>query len=507
MIVKIPSVAKGAVPDAMPEELALGAWSSVLNCVFRNGYLRRCEGNEAFVDTPGVTPYFLLPFRNGTQLGLIHVGLAAAYVDLGGTRTNISPAVAFTGTAADRWTGGVFQGIAIVNNGVDKPHYWNGNTATDFASLTNWPSTHTCRAMRPHRNFLIAMDTTESGTRYPSRVLWSARAGAGAVPASWDITDPAYAAGNYDVDGGDVLVDGLTLGNAFILYKSASTFIMREVGGRAVFSIERIPGGRGILARGCVVDTPVGHVCLTTGDVVVHQGGNPNSIATDFVRDTIFREMDPTLYERAFVTANPSQSEVWVCYPTAGAACTKAAIWNWRDNTWSFRSLRNVLHGAFGQMPSPTGTTVDALTGTADEQTFDMGGTSAPNDQKLALAHVLPAITLVGYGLTDAGLSLTATAERTGIALDDGQVVKLMRRVWPRIDADAGAEILVTMGASMAPDVAPTWGTERTFTAGTDFKVDDLVSGRFLALRVRTTDDVAWRTRSMDIDVQPQGVY
>lgn len=506
MIVKIPSLAKGAAPDAMPEELAIGAWSSVVNCVFRGGFLQRCEGNEAFVDAPSVTPYFLLPFRNGTQLGLIHVGLTAAYIDLGGTRTNLSPASPFTGTAADRWTGGIFNGIAIINNGVDKPYFWNGNVATDFASLTNWPSTHTCRSMRPFKNFLIAMDTTESGTRYPSRVLWSAIADTGAVPPSWDITDPSREAGNADIEGGDVIIDGLTLGDTFVVYKSASAHIMRYIGGQYVFAIQRIPGSQGLLARGCVADTPAGHVCLTTGDVVIHQGGTPRSIATDLVRNTIFGEMDPDYYERAFVVANPSQSEVWVCYPTAGAACSKAAIWNWRDNVWSFRTLRNVLHGAHGQMPAASGTTWDADTGSWDEATDTWGGAAtSPNDQKLVLAHVLPAITMVGYGLTDAGLSLTAEAVRTGIALDDGQTVKTLRGAWPRADADDGTALGFSFGGAMVPGGAPTYNAERTYTVGTSVKVDDLVSGRFLAFKIRSTADALWRIRSVDLDVVPRG--
>lgn len=508
MIVKIPSVAQGAAPDIMSEELALGAWSSVLNCVFRNGFLQRCEGNEAFVDTPSVTPYFLLPFRNGTQLGLIHVGLTAAYVDLGGTRTNISPASPFTGTAADRWTGGIFNGIAVINNGVDKPHFWAGSTGSDFASLTNWPATHTCRAMRPFKNFLIAMDTTESGTRYPSRVLWSAIADTGAVPPSWDITDPAREAGNADIEGSDVIIDGLTLGDNFVVYKSASAHIMRYIGGQSVFAIQRIPGSQGLLARGCVADTPAGHVCLTTGDVVIHQGGAPRSIATDLVRNTIFEEMDPDYYERAFVVANPSQSEVWVCYPTAGAACSKAAIWSWRDNVWSFRTLRNVLHGAHGQMPAASGATWDSDTGSWDEATGTWGGAAtSPNDQKLVLAHVLPAITMVGYGLTDAGLSLTAEAVRTGIALDDGQTVKTYRGAWPRVSADSGVALGFTAGYAMVPDATPTWGTERTYTVGTSYKVDDLVSGRFLAFKIRSTADALWRIRSVDLDVVPRGRF
>lgn len=492
----------------MSEELALGAWSDVSNAVFRGGFLQRSEGNEAFVDTPSVTPYFLLPFRNGTQLGLIHVGLAAAYVDLGGTRTNISPASPFTGGAGDRWTGGIFNGIAIINNGVDKPHFWAGSTGSDFASLTNWPSTHTCKSIRPHKNFLIAMDTTESSVRYPSRVLWSAIADTGAVPPSWDITDPAREAGNADVEGGDVLIDGLTLGDAFVLYKSASSYLMRYVGGQSVFSIQKIPGGLGVLARNCVVDTPVGHVCLTTGDVVVHSGGVPKSIATDLVRQTIFDEMDPDYYTRAFVTANPSQSEVLVCYPTSGATCKKAAVWNWRTEVWSFRTLRDVLHGAHGQMPAPDGLTCDELSGTCDDLTGTLGGSAtSPTDQKLAFAHALPAITLVGYGETDAGLEMTTEATRTGIALDDGQQVKFCRGIWPRIDAPAGTVVEIAAGAAMVPDSDPTWDDWQDFTVGTSEKVDTDTAGRYLAFKLRTVGGDTWRVRSMDLDIEPMGMY
>jgi hypothetical protein len=507
-IVTIPSVAQGAAPDAMPEELANGFWSTVLNCTFRNGYLQRCEGNEAFVDAPSVTPYFLLPFRNGTQLGLIHVGLQDAFIDLGGTRTEIGRASNYTGGAGDRWTGGIFNGIAVINNGVDVPQFWAGSTGSDFADLTNWPAGYTCRAMRPFKNFLIAMDLTQAGTRYPSRVLWSAIADTGAVPPSWDITNPAREAGNADIEGGDVIVDGLTLGDSFIVYKSSAAFSMRYVGGQSVMAIQRIPGSFGLLARGCVADTPVGHVCLTTGDVVVHTGGAARSIATDVVRDTLVAEMDPDYYERSFVVANPAQSEVWVCYPTSGPTCKKAAVWNWRLNVWSFRTLRDVLHGAHGQMPAPDGLTCDELVGTCDSLEGDLGGTAtSPNDQKLVLAHLLPAITMVGYGTTDAGLDMTAEATRIGMALDDAGAVKLMTEVWPIFDAAAGTEIEVTAGAAMAPNVAPTYGDAQTFTVGTDAKVNVLSAGRYLALRYRTTDGAAWRTRSTRINVEQMGSY
>lgn len=508
MIVKIPSVAKGAVPDAMPEELDLGAWSSVVNCVFRGGFMQRCEGNEAFVTTPTVTPHFLLPFRTGTQLGLIHVGLQKAFIDLAGTRTEIGRVAAYTGSAADRWTGGTLNGIAVINNGIDPPQYWAGNTAVKFADLTNWTASATCRALRPFKDVLVAMDLTLSGTRFPSRVRVSSIAAPGTLPASWDPADPTQDVRQFDVEGGDVLVDGLALGDQFILYKTSSTHAMRYVGGQNVWSRQRIPGGVGILGRNCVVDTAVGHVCLTTGDVVVHQGGTPRSIATDLVRDTLFNEMDPDYYDRAFVTADPSRSEVWVCYPTGGPTCNRAAIWNWRTSLWTFRTLRNVIHGAHGQMPAPVGLVWDDATMVWDDANFVWGGAgSNPSDQKLALAHALPAISLVGYGSTDVGQAMTAEAIRTGIALDDAQRVKLLKRIWPIVDAAVGTQILITMGSQQVPDGPVTWGTERTFTVGTDRKVDDFAQGPLLAIRWRTTANAPWRTRSMSLNVEPRGMF
>ena len=45
------------------------------------------------------------------------------------------------------------------------------------------------RYCSPVQNYLIALDLTKSGTRYPHMVKWSAAADPGTVPASWDETD------------------------------------------------------------------------------------------------------------------------------------------------------------------------------------------------------------------------------------------------------------------------------------------------------------------------------
>ncbi|WP_230687588.1 hypothetical protein, partial [Streptococcus pneumoniae] len=82
-------------------------------------------------------------------------------------------------------------------------------------------------------------------------------------------------------------------------------YAMSYVGAPYIFRFQRLPGESGMLARGCAVNTPVGHVVLTAGDVVVNNGTGVQSIANGAVRSYIFNNIDSTNYKRAFVTANP----------------------------------------------------------------------------------------------------------------------------------------------------------------------------------------------------------
>ena len=508
-IVKFPSIAGGVSRDATPEELPLGTWSDVQNMSFKGGYMSRSAGMDKIFATPSVVPYWVSAFRTSSALYWVHVGLTSVYVDDGTTRTNIT-GTALAGSAGTRITGGAFNGTLVFNNGVDVPRYWTGSTAANTANLTAWPAGYKCQALRPFKNYLFALDVTKAGTRYPYRVLWSALADPGTVPTSWDITDPTKDAGEVDLaETTDILVDALPLGDSLIIYKSASMYACRYVGGQSIFAFNRVPGDVGMLTKGCAVNTPKGHVVLTTGDVVIHQGQGPASIADSVVRKAIFDEMDSTYAERsAFVTINPPQNEVWVCYPTDGnVTCTKAAVWNWQDNTWSFRTLRNVTSGAVGQTPSgASGTTYAATTDIYSTTTLTYGGkASAPNDQHLVLASTAPALALVGSGNQDIGVAFSSYATRTGMALDDPQTLKLARTVWPRIDAVPGTVVNISVGASMTPDVAPTWQTAVPFTVGTSTKVDSFAKGRFLALKFASTTDADWRLRGLEMDVVPQG--
>jgi hypothetical protein len=511
VIVKVPSVAGGVNKDAQPEELALGVWSDALNVSFDGGHMKRAPGiTELFTDASEI-PYALWHMRTATKLLWIHAGLDNVFADDGSARTTITRAAGvYTGTAANRWTGGVLNGLLVINNGVEKPQYWNGDTATDLADLPNWTANKLAKVIRPWRNWLFALDVTTAGTRFPYRVLWSSAADPGTYPASWDVASASSGAGEVDLaETGGLLVDALPMGDQLIIYSHTSMYAVRFIGGQSIFSFARLPGEVGMLTRCCAANTPLGHVVLTSGDVILHSGQGPRSIASGRVRRAIFDSMYHELAEQAsFVVPNPTANEVWICYPegAAGTACTKAAIWNWVDDTWTFRTLANATCGAVGAHTAPADDTWTTASGTWATETVTWGSAqTSPNESHLVLGHVGLELGLVGYGTTALGASFTSTAERTGLSLDDPQRVKMVRSVFPRIDATLGTVIQVQIGASNTPDVTPTYSPAQDFTAGTSEKVDAFCAGKYLAYKVSSSADAAWRLRGMDFDVVGKG--
>lgn len=509
-IVKINDCGGGINKDLMPEELPENVWTSCQNMRFRSGFAQRFGGIANIFDAPTVTPYYVAPYSTQTTRYIVHAGTGKVFVDDGTTRTDITPASDFTGTQDDRWNGGALNGVLLMNNGVDVPHYWAGNVANNLAPLTGWDSNWRCKVLKPFKNYAIAINITKSGTTYPSMVKWSDEAVPGAVPSSWDSTNPALNAGEQDLgETPDVLVDALQLGDQMILYKERSMYSMSLIGSPYIFRFQRLPGDDGILSRGCVANTPKGHVVLTSNDVVIHQGQGATSIADSRVRSFIFENLNKTVPERAFVCTNPPTNEVLICFPsTESENCDLAAVWNWRDNTWGFRTLTNVTYGEACQINSDAAFFNWALdTGTwADDTTTWSQSEFSPNEYRLILSRTT-AISAFDIQTQDAGAAIPSSLEKTAIHFGDPYSNKLIRSVYPRIEAPAGTVVNVSVGGAMYATEPPTYSAPVSFTVGSDIKIDSFATGRFLAVKFESSADAVWGTRSYDVDVVKMGAY
>lgn len=417
----------------------------------------------------------------------------------------------YTGGRDDRWSGGTLGGLLVMNNGVDVPQYLQPGPLK-LRPLPGWNSIWRCAFMVPFKQYLIAFDITKdiakTDGRNPHMMKWSTAAVPGALPTSWDHTDPKLDAGEVDIaETPDLLVDAMQWGESLIVYKQRSMYSVRFVGQPFIFQIQRLPSESGMLFRGCGASTPQGHIVLSAGDVVLFNGQSVTSIADGWVRKYIFDNIDSTNYKRAFVVTNPQKNEVLICIPTPGDEnCTQALVWNWKTSTWGMRDLDQIRYGAVGQIDNFTDAdwASDTDSWESDSSTWNVDEYS-PNESRLLLVGNEKILNFDVSNTDDGSTPLPGELERTGLWLDDAQMVKLLKGLQMRIDAPAGAEVTVTFGASMIPDSQTVWGDPMTFIVGTDFKVDGFAQGRYLAVKIACSRH--WRLRAVDLDVVGAGSF
>lgn len=502
--------------DNEPNDLASGEiieWSGGGNVRFNNGYVEKFTGHSTPNGTPVVTPYGIF-FSNVTNRYQVYTGLAKIYAVTGTTHTNITRALGdYTGAAANRWNGGTLAGTLILNNGVDDPQFWAGDIGTPCAKLTNWPANTKAKVIRVLDNFVIALNITESSSNYASMVRWSTPADPGTLPASWDYTDPTNESGR--VEGvlsstPDKIVDGLALGNTFMIYKENSTYSMQYTGGQDVFRFACVSKTSGILGIDCVASFHGGHAVLADGDIVLNQGvGSMQSIIDRKMRSWIYNNIDSDNREKSIAVTNARKNEIWFCIPQVGQTWPNTAVvWNYMDNTWGIRDLPSITHANAGIISASTVDVWDNRTDVWD----DADGVWAVDEYSKTTPRVMMTSSDGNLYLADItrsfnGTPMTAYIERTGLDFGAPDKIKMCKGVRPRFDAADGTIIRVYVGQQSDLDGAITWSTPVNFTIGTSLKADLFVTGRYLAIKFESVAQGSWRLKTFDMDIEFVGDY
>jgi len=504
----------GVLSDPTPEQIPLEAWSALQNVRIRNGRAGTVEGYTAFT-TPTVAPYYLLPYPQTADFYWFYAGLAKIYQFNGSTHTDVTRQtggmdVDYTGSAEDRWSGTIFGGIPILNNGVDNPQYFDDN-ATKFKDLL-WDGTDTwatagvtTKVMAPFGFFLIGLYVTEAGTPNPHKLIWSNPAEPEAIPDSWDYTSATNTAGFVNLaETPGYLVDGLTLRNVFVIYKEDSAYGMQYIAGNDVFSFYRLGDMPGMLAQGCAVQILNTHVVLARNDLYRHDGNSWNSIVSQRVKNALFNDIDPNYYYTCYLAKNDTAKEVWVCYPTLGSTLPdKALVWNYEENTFSFRALpAGTAHIARGVLIS-SAVTWDTLPYASWEEWTGTWGGRTYSGAENTLVGASDVLYSFGSGNQAAGTALEVYLERTGLRLGEPGNVNTLLRLYPQMSGGGPVDFYV--GSQQVAEGAVAWQGPYSFTPGTDRKLDCRVTGEYHAIRLYSMADVSWELSGIDLDFNPSG--
>lgn len=360
--VKIGGFSKpGYITDKPGFDLPVDAFTEVRNARFNS------RGAETFIperqifSSVGVNPLWVKPFPPLTSPLWVYAGTNKVVVWDGATHTDITRLSGdYTALAVERWQGEILNGVGIFNNSIDVPQMWvSMDAGTKLADLSNWPASVRCKSMRPHKYFLFAIYTIETGQDRPYRLRWSHSANPGTIPSSWALGDPTKDSGEFDVaETDDYLVDGLTLGENFIVYKQKNVHLVQYVGRPNIFAQWRIIPGRGLLARDCVHAFPGGHFVAGIDDVYIHNGqrNSEQSLLEADLRRNIFNRIDSTNYFNCFVVNYELRGESWFCFPELGSTYpTQALVWNRYTGGIGMRDLDNTPFIYSGTLP-PTGT-------------------------------------------------------------------------------------------------------------------------------------------------------
>jgi len=509
------------------------AWTDASNVRIAAGVCSRFSGHSSVMGTPPIAPAHVLNIDNDGDSFWLYAQAAGAsskvYVFNSGVHTDISQGAGYTVTDYRLWNSCVFQGIPILNFGNGVPQYWaNYLVATDLANLTAWPAATTCKVLRAFGNYLIALNITESGVVYPHRVKWSDGAAPGTLPVTWDETDPIFEAGELDatdVEAG-AIQDGLMLQDAFVVYKSGSTWLLRFIGGQQIMSLKPIHQASGILAARCVCpvqprrDRPELHFIKTDSDLGIFDTKSFVSVVEDRTRKWLEANIDSKNYANSFVFNNVAQSEAYFCFPESGETDPNiACVWNYVDNTVYFRDFVGV-HAAAGVTEVATAETWATILSTWE--TVSPAKWQESQRRKVVIAD--QANTLLQQfdsGLDFNGAAFTASLERRDLAvigedregnpIVDYNARKLFSRIWPKI---TGAAVRVQIGGAEVAGGDVTWGPEFTFNPAAgkryiDCGVTDPTSSNvvpcntpFMAIRFSSTASAAWQLEGYGIDVE-----
>jgi hypothetical protein len=347
----------GVVKDTAAALLPENIMTDALNVRFLNGSIESILGESVLFNAANVNPEYGIHWRrpDASYSVLMKDGKVVAKA-AGGTETVMLNSVDAK-YSASIWQVDSFGGgyAIIINNGKSTPMYvLYGDPVANF-TMTEFPgwnylagNTITAKVVRPFGYSLVAANLKFNDgvttTEAPVTVRVSTQAVIGGFPQVWQPGLTTDTADEFEVNSKSAIQDLCELRGNMMIYCYDSIHLMSNNNG--VYSVRPYIQGYGILNQGCVTEFENQHFVVDRNDIYVHNGsGQVQSVAEGRVKRFFFEAVNTNAYEKVFVTKNAKYKEIWVCYPSHASTgkCDKVMIWNYTDNTWTFRDLPELL--------------------------------------------------------------------------------------------------------------------------------------------------------------------
>jgi hypothetical protein len=444
----------------------------------------------------------------------------------GSTWADISSLAGYLAIGVDQeldWTGCLMGQFPVINNPQTHPEYWGGAVAPLsppslgltlqplpwVAGVSDWASVNKqARVIRSHKTFMFALNLIDGGTEEPDAYRWSHPADINGLPPSWDDTDPLYLAGkaNLGSDSG-AIIDGRSLRDSFAIYSEDGINILDyDPNSEFVWRRRELSSVAGLLSKNCIAEVKGRHYFLADGDIAVNDGNQITSILHNRLRKFLSPRISADYYLRSFVMRNNPFSEIWFCVPIDGAEFPNAAmVYNFLDDSWAIRDLPSdtieLSHGWYGSQSQPA-LTWDTWVGDWNTQTRIWGSTvRSPLDDTI-IGVDRASYQLVELDPQDERVTeLGTTIERLGFPLEGHDDVTTITRIYPHIEGTQ--PITIQIGSQDRAGGPVRWKPAKTFTPGTDRKIDVRTTGELHAWRISSVGFGNWSMSGMTLEFEP----
>ena len=553
----------GIVSDLKPYQLQPNEWSKGNNVAFNNAQVHKIHGyGEVMKDCP-IEPWHLATYQAHNAEGQgdeekfywfvfgkeqIYCYWMGAWYNSTRLGDGEEDLLYRTDEGSD-WDVTQSGALLIATNSVDIPQIWeldeynNPKAGNRFKNMESWVDENTpeetdltCRTVEGFKNHIVVTgidristlpdDEGETENNLNRIVKWSTQHSHYQEPNSWNVIDKTKDAGEYELlDTQGPIIDTLPMGEVFMIYKTDSVYMMNYVGTPWMFSFKTLDPQIGIIAKGAATEFPGGHFFISHADCYINNGQTVTPLLTGKVRAEMFNNISGPNFQRIFAITNTAYGEVWACFPTANSEyCDRAMVWNYNENTFSFRDLPNVTDIKHGLQKVNRELYGDGSYFIAwDSIHIPWSAATEMHWGAISYANIIANLVMCEpKGVRDStddlgkiyrdrigqladGRVMHSFVERTGIDMGDPSSVKHLRAIWPKIWTATNAKIDVYTGSQMGTDESVAWNGPYRFYPDKQSKISTRTTGKLLAIRFETTEDTTWSISGIELELESSG--
>jgi hypothetical protein len=479
----------GVLLDVSPTEMSPQFFSYAENCVFTQ------EGVRPLPDFSSLNVSFPVGFSpdaaiditvNGGIKGLVFFGNTGIYLLLQDVFHNITPT---NFVEAVSWTVLEFNGYVVACNGNSYPWYIDFfDYFKPMAVLPNWPLTFIPKLMAELNGFLVFFGNNSNGIFNDQLVMWSDIADIGALPSNYAIDDPASRAGITNLSGYEFFVSVKQLNKTLVVYRSKSVYLMRFVGGNAVFSFDLLFSERSLLGQNCVGVKGRLHYCVDQGGFYVHDGISATEFDSKPVSGYFYKHVNKNALDKVQVIYDKKNDYLNVLFPTTGLLCDTNLFYNFATETWSVEKLSGVRFAGSWYYPK------ENLNKTYEQQTetfealqgnFTLDYPNASNPFMLYVGTDIVSAensTTFKPSLLERKLVAYTTQDQSGGVTVKRNLQLLITECWPKLTE---GNLLFRLGFSEKPFGEVLWEPFQEMDVA---KINTFSSGRYLHVEFKSVN-------------------